>query len=255
MKVLVIEDEQPAADRLISMLGEVDNTVDIRDQFDTVRESVSYLRDNPSEADLLFCDIHLADGLSFEIFEQTRIDTPVIFTTAYDEYALKAFDIHSLDYLLKPVKIEHLKRAVDRFKKSVTKTERHPDTQQLLSLFQQKNLLQKKRFLVKSGNKFYHKTIDQVAFFKVDSKVVFLYDNERGSKFPTDFNLEELMDQHLSSANFFRINRKAIVNIEAVDVIKPYPNQRLSVKLRIPHTEELVVSRDRVQAFKAWFNG
>ena len=250
----MIEDEPLAADRLIGLIREVDSSVEVVDQFDTIRDTVSFLKETGSNPDLLFCDIQLADGLSFEIFNQIDTSLPVIFTTAYDAYALKAFEVHSVDYLLKPIKPDALKRAIARYQQ---RFERHPDASEmkrLLDYFRQGAPV-RKRFLVKAGNKYYHKTIDEISYFAVESKVVFLYDLPEGKKFPTDFNLDELMANHLSRENYFRINRKVIINIEAVEVIKPYFNQRLSVKLKVPHASELIVSRAKVKAFKAWFNG
>ncbi|MEL7148624.1 MAG: LytTR family DNA-binding domain-containing protein [Bacteroidota bacterium] len=252
MNALVIEDEQLAAERLISLIDQSDEDIQVLEQFDTVRDTVEYLMENQQNVDILFCDIQLADGLSFSIFEKIKVDTPVVFTTAFDEYSLRAFKVNSVDYLLKPVKQQELNEALIKYQ-SIYRERVAIDLSQLSQYFNQPAHY-KERFLVKSGNKYYNKSVDEVTYFSLDNKIVYLHDTDTSKKYMTEFTLEELVKNHLDPKRFFRINRQFIVSIDAIAMMKPYPNQRLILQLKDGQLDELVLSREKVSSFKEWFS-
>lgn len=251
MKALIIEDEQLAADRLATLI-EKTNDVEVVGHFDTVRETVSYLKQRGHEVDMMFCDIQLADGLSFKIFEKLDISIPVIFTTAYDEYSLRAFKVNSLDYLLKPIQYADLVNAIKKYGTIYQHRNQQFDYGVLQDFFLKKKY--KERFLVKMGSKYYHKPTDKISYFSSENKIVYLHDQIPAKKYMTDFTLEELIGEHLDPDLFFRTNRKHIVHINAIELFKAYPGQRLVLKLHEGQKEELLVSREKVVAFKTWFS-
>ncbi|MEL6561609.1 MAG: LytTR family DNA-binding domain-containing protein [Bacteroidota bacterium] len=252
MNALIIEDEQLAADRLIAMIEKSGQQINILDQFDTVRDTVDYLQNKQEEVDILFCDIQLADGLSFSIFEKINVKTPVVFTTAYDEYSLKAFKVNSIDYLLKPVQQDELNDALDKYQSLYSDRSNSIDFSKLKELFEHKKQY-KERFLVKSGSKYYNKPVAEITYFSSDNKIVYLHDGESSKKYMTDYTLDELMKNHLDDKRFFRINRQFIVHINAITLMKPYTNQRLILQLSSGQVDELIVSREKVANFKEWF--
>ena len=251
MNAIVIEDEQIASDRICEMIHE-EGEINILAQLDTVKEAVSFISETKDEIDILFCDIQLADGLSFNIFNKVEVKSPVIFTTAYDEYSLQAFEVNSLDYLLKPIKKEDLRRALSKYDnlydRSVFKLK-----PEFVSDFLNRNNY-KERFLVKLGTKFFHKQIADITYFSTENKLVYLHDTQSGRRYLTDYSLEELERDHLNPRQFFRISRQFIVNMNFIEVLKPYSGQRLSIQLAQGQADELVVSRDKVSAFKDWFD-
>ena len=251
MKVLVIEDEQLAAERLAKIIHQVDENIEVIDYFDTIRDSVKFLNTKQSDIDLLFCDIHLADGSSFEIFTQVEVTKPVIFTTAYDEYSIKAFEVNSVDYLLKPIKAKEVEQSLKKY-------EKYHGNNGTLDISTIEKLLDKKgsakRFLVKNGIKLIPKKMGEMAVFYIENKMVHFIDFTEGKKFIIDFTLDELMDKELDPSLFFRINRKQIINIESIETIRPHFGQRLSLTLNVPANHlELIVSREKVNEFKRWF--
>lgn len=253
MNALIIEDEQLAADRLSDLISRSDRDIHVLGQFDTVRDTVDYLKKNQGNIDILFCDIQLADGLSFNIFEKIKINVPVVFTTAYDEYSLRAFKVNSVDYLLKPIRYEELEQALDKYQSIYSKQQFVLDSATLRSYFEP-GAKYKERFLVKSGNKYYNKPVKEITYFSSDNKIVYLHDTQSGRKYITDFTLEELTKKYLDPRLFFRISRQFIVNINAIDVINTFLNQRLILQLRNGQTDELIVSREKVVSFKEWFD-
>lgn len=250
MKAVIVEDEQLAADRLANLIKQT-ASIDVVGQFDTVRDTVSFFEKQENQIDLMFCDIQLADGLSFKIFEKIDVNIPVIFTTAYDEYSLQAFKVNSLDYLLKPVQYADLEAAIKKYTSIYAERKNPFDPSVLQELFLKKKF--KERFLVKLGSKYYHKPTDKITYFSSENKIVYLHDQSAGKKYMTDFTLEELAAEHLDPDHFFRINRKYIVNIQAIELFKAYPGQRLILKLHEGQMDELLVSREKVVAFKEWF--
>ena len=248
MNLLIIENEKPASDRLVRILNKIDKSINILDVIETVEEAINRLQEKP-QPDLILMDIQLDDGLCFEIFEIINVDTPVIFTTAYDEYTLKAFKVNSVDYLLKPIEEESLKSALDKFKKLYAdKDPFKRDFKQLLHEFRNQY---KSRFLIKIGNKFRSLSTREISHFHICERSVFLTDNQ-GKDYGVDYSLEQLQSI-LDPRKFFRINRECIVNIDAITLMYSYSSSRLQLTLKNKEKSELfVVSRDKVALFKRW---
>jgi DNA-binding LytR/AlgR family response regulator len=249
MNVIIIEDEKPSARRLQRMLAKLN--VEANTMLHSVEESIDWFENN-SHPDLIFLDIQLSDGLSFEIFDTIDIKSAVIFTTAYDEYALQAFKLNSIDYLLKPIDEDELEKAVNKYQ------ERLPKQQSVTLDFNDiKNLLvnpiereYKKRFSVKVGQHLKLINIDDIECFYSENKGTYLHTTE-GRNYLLDTTLEHLEDE-LEPRNFFRINRKFFVNINAIKDMVSYTNSRLQIKLNSYNEQDVIVARERVKDFKAW---
>jgi DNA-binding LytR/AlgR family response regulator len=250
MNVLIVENEGPAADRLIMMLNKLDRNLVIQDVVETVEAAVHRLQEGPLP-DLIMMDVQLDDGLCFEIFETIKIDTPVIFTTAYDEYTLRAFKVNSIDYLLKPVQEDVLKSALEKYRKLYAdKTSFRTDFHQLLQEFRNQY---KTRFLIKINDKFKSVTIKEVSYFHISEKSVFLRDMG-GQDYGIDYSLEQLQST-LDPRKFFRINRDCIVNIDSISLMHSYSSSRLQLSIKNQEKSELfVVSREKVAEFKKWID-
>jgi DNA-binding LytR/AlgR family response regulator len=250
MNVLIIENEKPAADKLVRLLNKTEKSANILDVIETVEEAISRLQEVPLP-DLIFMDIQLDDGLCFEIFEAVNIDTPVIFTTAYDEYTLKAFKVNSVDYLLKPIDEKLLKSAVDKFKKLYAdKDPFKRDFKQLLYEFRNQY---KSRFLIKIGDKFRSVPTREISHFHIIERNVFLNDHQ-GKDYGVDSSLDQLQGI-LDPRKFFRINRECIVNIDAITIMHSYSSSRLQLNLKDrERSEQFVVSREKVSEFKRWID-
>ena len=254
MKVLIIEDEQIAADKLTNLVHQYDPEIEILEQFDTVEDTVDWLQENDAP-DLLFLDIHLADGSSFEIFDQVEVNCPVIFTTAYDQYAIQAFKIKSVDYLLKPVKFEDLKSALDKYKEifeSNTSDNFSSDMQKLAALIQNQQKEYKSRFLIKVGNIIKTIPVTEVAYFQFEDRATLLItkDNHR---YPVNHTLDEL-EGMLNPKKFARANRQFIITFEAIHKIHPYFKGRLKIDLTPKQSSDLVISAEKAKGFKAWLD-
>lgn len=249
MKVIIIEDEKPSARRLQRMLDALD--LKAQTMLHSVEESIEWFKNN-EHPDLIFLDIQLSDGLSFEIFEAFDIKSAVIFTTAYDEYALQAFKLNSIDYLLKPIDEDELDVAVNKYKA------RLPKQQNVTLDFNDiKNLLvnplereYKKRFSVKVGQHIKLINIDDIECFYSENKGTYLHTSE-GRNYLLDTTLDQL-EQELEPQTFFRVNRKFFVNINAINDIVSYTNSRLQIKLQSYKEQEVIVARERVKDFKNW---
>lgn len=253
MKVLIVEDEPLAAERLQLLLKSCEPDVEIIDQVDSVEESVNFFRSG-KKIDLLFLDIQLADGKSFEIFDKVKMDVPIIFTTAFDQYAIQAFKVHSIDYLLKPLQQSDLQRALDKFKKlSAPTTLTTADLISLKTLLAQNSKSFKERFIIKSGNKLHYKPASEVAYFYADGKLAFLVSKKENRKYLVDHTLEEL-ETTLDPKFFFRISRKFILSVDCISEVKGLISTKLVVKLNQPCEHDLSVSRDRAQDFKNWLD-
>lgn len=253
MTCLIIEDELPAARQLSKLLRELDPSLEIVDVIDSVEDAVKWLRSFPSP-ELIFMDIQLADGLSFDIFRQTEVKAPVIFTTAYDHYAIQAFKVKSVDYLLKPIQPQELKQAVEHFRqwhqKNETASLDRSTIQQLMSLLNTETY--KERFLVKSGQQLHYIPTSEAAYFFADEGLVFLMSHAR-KKYPIDYSLDQL-EPLLPPDQFFRINRKFILQLPSIQKISAYFNGRLILELLPAIDADVIVSRDRVNAFKEWLD-
>jgi len=253
MKILIIEDEKLAAKRLSGLILKMDETTQIVGILDSIRASVTWFSSNP-KPDLVFMDIQLADGLSFEIFDQVVISCPVIFTTAFDEYALRAFKVNSIDYLLKPIDTDELNRAMDKFRhlhldSTKPETIAAPVMDRVLQMLTKTH---KNRFLVRAGEHIKTIPTDQVTFFYSMEKATFLNTAEN-KEYDIDYTLEEL-EGLLNPELFFRINRKYIISMGAIKDIVNYTNSRLKLRLVNSTDNEIIVSREKVTEFKNWLD-
>jgi DNA-binding LytR/AlgR family response regulator len=251
MNILIIEDEPHAAERLISLIKQ-QMPVNVLAELDTITRSVAWLQKNPAP-DLIFMDIQLADGISFQIFEQVKVKTPVIFTTAYNEYALKAFKVNSIDYLLKPIDAEELQVALTKWK-SLTAPITAPD-KMMESIAYAMQMLTKKykeRFVLKVGEHLRTVEVEDVLFFYSQEKTTFAHTKD-SRKSILDFTLDQL-EELLDPRSFFRINRKYIIAISALQDMIHHTNSRLKVKLKGSDDSDIIVARERVQDFKDWLD-
>jgi DNA-binding LytR/AlgR family response regulator len=250
MQVLIIEDEALGAQRLADILYALDATIVVVGCIESIHQGVEWFNRNASP-DLIFLDIELTDGQSFELFKEVKISCPVIFTTSYNEYALKAFELNSIDYLLKPIRREQVQRSLDKYKQM--KQIMGVDMQQLQRLLQPLSKPTdsfRTRFLVKYGQKHLSVAIQEIAYFLGEDKVVFLVTHKK-DKYVIDYTLDEL-EHLLDPAVFYRANRSFIVHADAVKSVgnESYGKLRLHL-LPIP-AKDVVVSRDKASAFKAW---
>lgn len=250
MKVIIIEDEKLSADHLVTLIKKADPTISVIAKFDSVKKSVEEFKKG-LKADLLFVDIHLADGLSFDIFSQISIDTPVIFTTAFNEYAIKAFEINSVDYLLKPIGIEELRRAIEKFKK-LNGLNQALILENISNAYQGINKQFKNRFMVKIGDSISSVKTEEILHFISEDGLV-LIATDKGKRYVIDYTLDNL-ETLISPDVFFRINRKVIVNINSVQKVSSYFNSRLKLNSDSLSDDDGVVSRERVNDFKLWLD-
>lgn len=251
MQVLIVEDEQLAARRIQKMVEELDPAIHIVGVTDSIASSVHWLLENAAP-DLILMDIELADGQSFEIFNRTEVKSSIIFTTAYDEYAIRAFKVNSVDYLLKPIDAEELKAAFEKFKKRESQTGiNFPHLESLVRSLGEKTSIEfKQRFLVKQGSKLIPLDISEIAYFYTEDKVSFIK-TYAGQRYVVDHSLDDL-EGLLSPKSFFRANRQFIVSPQSLDGIHHHFNGKLKVNLRPATGTELFVSRERAADFKKW---
>jgi DNA-binding LytR/AlgR family response regulator len=250
MRVIIIEDEKLSAEHLTVLLQKIDPSITVIKYFDTIKASVKGFKEGLN-ADLIFMDIHLADGNSFEIFNQIELEIPVIFTTAYDNYAIQAFKQNSIDYLLKPIALQELQFALDKFKKHQQLGNK--DLISTISMaYQQMNKEYKTRFLVKSGQTIDTIKIEEIHHFETKESLSFLVTN-KGNHHLIDYTLDQL-ESMLQPKDFFRINRKIILNIHSIEKVNTYFNSRLSIASKFLDNEARIVSRDRVNDFKKWLD-
>lgn len=255
MKILIVEDEDLAVKKIQKTLAEVDGDADVIGVTDSIQSTVNWLEKNDTP-DLILMDIELSDGQSFEIFNKTKVKSAVIFTTSYDEYALKAFKVNSIDYLLKPVQKEELRAALDKFKTVSTSykpaEQKEINMDALVKELQQK--LQpkeyRKRFLVKHGQKLVSIETEDIAYFFSDGRLNFFktFDNR---KFVVDYTMDELEDM-LDPQRYFRISRSFYISVASIDQIHDYFGNRLLLQLKPTVDKETIVSREKVTDFKKW---
>ena len=251
MNVVIIEDEKLSAEHLQSLLKRIDKSIEVHRVFDTVKSVVAAF-EKGLKTDLLFVDIHLADGLSFEIFSKIAIDTPVIFTTAYDEYAIKAFKVNSIDYLLKPIGIDELKTALQKFEK--LQSNKTPMAfKEIASVYENISKQHKHRFMVKMGENIVSVKTEDIAHFIAEEGIVLLT-TKTEKRYPIDYTLDQI-ESFIDPKNFFRINRKVIVNINVIQKISTYFNSRLKIVSPALQDDDCIVSRERVNDFKQWLDG
>ncbi len=250
MNILIIEDEQLAQERLQLLIKAYDPSINIVACLESVEETVQWLNTKP-HPDLLLMDIHLADGQSFEIFKRTITQKPIIFTTAYENYAIEAFQLFSIDYILKPVTAESLSTALNKY---INLSAAFVPKDYRILLEQVKDNLSanyKTRFLAKVGQRLFFIAANEVAYFAADNKMVFLIDKE-SNRFVINTTMEKL-ETELNPKDFFRLSRKIIINADAIEQVKPYQSNRLKLHLKgITTSEEIIISRERVAEFKQW---
>ncbi len=250
MKALIIEDEEFAAKRLGKLVMELAPEIIIEAQLNSVESGAKWFAKN-KQPDLIFLDIQLNDGYGFDILDGLEDHPPIIFTTAYNEFAIRGFKYNGLDYLLKPIVKEDLKRALEKFRKNITK-EQNGSTE---SLSQLKQLFQKEykhRFMVKVGNMFKSFNVEDIAYFKSNEGLICLH-THKAQVYPIEYTIDQLEDI-LNPVHFFRINRKFMVSVKAVTEIHSYFNSRLLLKLLPKEEEQVIVSRERTTNFKKWLD-
>ncbi|MCF8233342.1 MAG: LytTR family DNA-binding domain-containing protein [Bacteroidales bacterium] len=250
MKVLIVEDEAIAAEKLELMLKEIDPGIKVVAKTASVKESINWLLVH--HPDLIFLDIQLSDGISFSIFEQVNVNTPVIFTTAYDQYSIKAFELNSIAYLLKPIRKSDLIESLNKFRK--IRSAFAIDFESLMLQMQGREEVYKKRFLVQIGNTINKIETVNIAYFFILEKGVYLR-TFSGKTYPLETSLDKL-EQMLDPARFFRINRKYIVNMDSIMQMTSYSRSRVKLKLE-PEADDpydTIVSVERSPDFKKWLN-
>ncbi len=251
MKVLIIENEKPASDKLQSLLNQIDPNIDIVGITESVEESVNWLQSMPSP-DLILMDIQLDDGTCFEIFDTIKVDIPVIFTTAFNEFVLRAFKVNSIDYLLKPIEARLLQDALTKFRRVYYKSNENL----LRNLFDGFSKQYKNRFLIKIGTHFKSITTKEITCFYIMDRAVFLKTIE-GKEYAIDYSLDQI-EKIIDPDKFFRLNRHFIAFIDAIADINSYSSSRLQIKMNqnknVLDKNYMVVSREKVREFKKWID-
>jgi two-component system, LytTR family, response regulator len=255
LKVLIVEDETPAAEKLERYLHRYSEGIEVKGKVETIEEAVNWLETNQSTIDLIFMDIQLKDGVSFEIFKEVKVQKPVIFITAYNEFALEAFKMNGIDYLLKPITFTDLSNSLKKIEGLGSQLrwteERNETLAKTFNSSQQKTY--KNRFMVKLGDHIKSITADQISLFFADGRDVYLVTNQL-RKFIIDYTLESL-EEILDPKVFHRVNRSYIINISAIQDVIVYSNSRLKITSTIKWEPEIIVSREKVSEFKEWFDG
>ncbi len=250
IRALIVEDEEPAAARLEKLLKKVDPGIQVLDVIDSVEVAVKWFEKN-DPPELLMLDIQLADGLSFDIFKQVKVDSFVIFTTAYDEYAIRAFELNSIDYLLKPVDPEKLHKSIQKLRKLAGRSQQ-VNLETLMETLEQRKSPFKKRFAVNVGSKIISVETRSVAYFYSMEKSTFMCTDDN-HHYPLDFSLEHL-EQLLDPEVFFRINRKVILQYTSIEKIHILSRSRVKVVTNPPASEDLLVSTARTHPFRLWLD-
>jgi DNA-binding LytR/AlgR family response regulator len=248
MKVIILEDENRAVNHLKRLIHLVAPEIEVLKVFDTVRETVNYLEKKPV-IDLIFSDVQLADGISFEIFSKVKVDCPIIFTTAYDTYAIEAFNTNGIDYLLKPIEEERLRKALEKARQFTTRLDLESLLQLKIGTLPRQT---KSRFMVKVGEKIRTVMMEDILAFYSLEKTTFLHTTTHRN-YILDYSLDEL-DSMLDPKRFFKINRKYILSINACSQIIAWSNNRLKIDVKGIDDPKIVVARERVRDFKAWLD-
>ena len=250
MNVVIIEDESFAADKLERQLLALDSDINVVAKIESVKNAVNWLKNN--NPDLVFLDIHLSDGLCFRIFDEVEIKIPIIFTTAYDQYAIQAFKVNSVDYLLKPISKFDLAQSYEKFKEyhSQGKSINYSEIRKMIGNMKEKKY--QRRFLVVEGETIKTILVENIAYFFADGKYAFLVE-KTGDRYIIDITLENLTNV-LNPEEFFRINRQVIVHFDSIKVMKTWFSRRIKLELMPPFERETIVSIERVKDFKEWLN-
>ena len=251
MNLLIIEDEPASAQRLKKLAEEIDPGIKVLEILDSISASVEWFRGH-TEPDLVLSDIHLADGLSFDIFKEVNISCPVIFTTAYDQYAIQAFKLNSIDYLLKPIKKTELAEAIRKFNKTRAGTSTF-DFTQLTAMLGTVGKDYLKRLMIRIGQQIKVAEVKDIAYFYIDEKIVFAVSFHR-DRYPMDLSLDQL-EKQLDPERFYRINRAFIVSLESIETMITYSKARIKIKLKPPCEVESITSTERSAGFRDWLRG
>ena len=251
INVLIIEDEQPTALRLQKLIQEIEPEVQVLDILDSIESSVMWLKSNP-HPDLIFQDIHLADGSGFEIYNSVNIEVPVIFTTAYDQYAIDAFKLNSVDYLLKPIKKEELKNSIKKFKEVFQQDSQNKTNFLALAKLISKEEYQK-RFVVRFGNTIKAIETEDIAYFYSESGNIF-FKTFGNNSYPLDISLDKLQPL-IDPQKFYRINRQFLINFKSIKEMYGYSKSRVRIILEPECEHETIASTDRSGDFKKWLTG
>jgi two-component system, LytTR family, response regulator LytT len=249
MTILIIEDEIEAEKNIVWLLKNLEPKAEILATIDSVAEGIVWLRNNP-QPDLIIADIQLADGNSFEIFEQSKPTCPVIFTTAHNEYAIQSFEVHSIDYLLKPISLGHLDKALQKYK-SLKISALPSNIAKILQQFSNQPKIYRQSFLVRYREKILPIKTESFAYFYIKESIVYgkTFDD---NQYVIESKMEDL-EQQLNPSQFFRANRQFIVSREAIREIDFYFNGRLSLKTKPVLSEHMLISKERIPVFKKWF--
>lgn len=251
MKILIIEDERLAAEKLMSLIGELSDPHEVLDILDSIEDSIDWFNNN-EQPDIILSDIHLADGLCFSIFSEIQINCPIIFTTAYEKYAIQAFEVNSVDYLLKPIQLDKLSTAIRKCQERIAPLQQTMMLNTLQSALSQIPTQYKTRFLCKLGNTIKSVETDSIQYFYSQDKITFVVDKKK-NRLPINNTLDEI-DQMLDPNSFFRVNRKFIVNFNGIDEIHTYFKGRLKLKLNPNIDEDIIVSTEKSPLFKSWLD-
>jgi two-component system, LytTR family, response regulator len=255
MKVLIIEDEIPAQRMLKDMLAELDYDMEVVGCLNSIQSSVKWLKNNP-HPELVLMDIQLSDGISFDILEQVALKSMIIFTTAYDEYAIQAFKVNSLDYLLKPFDKEELRSAFEKYenygKKFIRQKNTGIDYSKIASIIKNAEPNYRRRFLLQSNESYFQLFVEEIAFFFTTQKITFAVTFEN-QKHPVNFSLQKLAEQ-LDPDLFFKVNRQLIINMNSIQKIHSYFQGKLVIKTKPAHTEQIIVGKDKAARFKCWLD-
>ena len=249
MKVVIIEDEQLAAEKLNRYLLKYNASISVLTTITSITEAVKWFKEN-NNYDVVFMDVQLTDGLSFEIFNEIKINKPVIFATAFDEYAVDAFKVNSIDYILKPITFTDVSKAMNKLKSM-------PTIFNSIAIEQVSKIIEKKkvkdRFLVRLGNHIHSIKAEEISLFYAEGRTVYLITNQK-KKYILDFKLEDLTNL-LNTTEFFRVNRSFIVSLNSITDVIVYSNSRLKIISKVSTDKEIIVSREKVSAFKSWLEG
>lgn len=251
MNAVIIEDENIASRRLAKLIQEIAPEIQIIDQLTSVENSLQWFNSNDLP-DLIFLDIQLNDGYGFDILDVLEDHPPVIFTTAYNEYAIRGFKYNGLDYLLKPIDKKDLERALEKYRRNHSKenvVHGNKEYEKIKRLFSKEY---KKRFMIKVGNQFNTFNVEEIAYFKSHEGTIFLH-THNNQHYPIEYSIDQL-EEILDPIFFFRVNRKFMVSVKAVNEIHSYFNSRLLLKLKPKEEEQVIVSRERTSNFKKWLD-
>jgi DNA-binding LytR/AlgR family response regulator len=251
MKVLIVEDEPLSAEHLRRILGKINTNIEVVKTVESIKETISFIS-KQQDLDLIFLDIHIADGNSFEIFSKVTIQTPIIFTTAYNEYAIKAFKLNSIDYLLKPIGFDDLNNAINKYYKLKLSYQENAQKEKIENAISILTKNYKTRFLVKLGETISSIKVEDISFFIAEDGITLLV-NKEGKRFPVDYSIDAL-ELLISPDVFFRINRKVLVHIDRILQVHTYFNSRLKLSLQYINQDDAIVSRERVSDFKLWLD-